>query len=97
MGYPMIILSGHLDIPADRRAAVAAALPAHIDLTRAEPGCLSFDVTEDPDRPGRYNVAERFATRPDFDAHQKRAAQSPWAEITAGIKRHYTIQETYED
>lgn len=93
----MIILTGYLDIPADRRAAVAGALPAHIDLTRAEPGCLSFDVTEDPDRPGRYHVAETFASQVDFDAHQKRAARSPWAGITAGIPRHYTIQEISGD
>jgi quinol monooxygenase YgiN len=90
---PEITLTGYIDVPADRLDAVAAALPAHIALTRQEPGCLSFDVTPDADVPGRFNVAERFSSRADFDAHQARMKSSPWAEITAGIPRHYQITE----
>lgn len=82
-----------MDVPEDRCAAVADALPAHIALTRAEPGCLAFDVTEDAARPGRYLVSELFASQADFDAHQTRAAASLWAKVTAGIPRHYTIDE----
>ena len=89
----MIRLTGHIDIPADRRDAVAAALPDHIRLTRAEPGCLSFDVTPDPDTPGRWQVAELFASRAAFDAHQARAAASAWAKVSAGIPRAYRIEE----
>lgn len=88
-----ISLTGYIDVPADRRAAIAAALPEHIALTRAEPGCLRFDVTEDTACPGRFLVSELFASQADFDAHQARAADSPWAKITAGIPRHYSIEE----
>lgn len=88
-----IVLTGYIDVPADRVAEVSAALPAHIALTREEPGCLSFDVTPDPDIPGRFNVAERFASRKDFDAHQSRMKSSPWAKITSGIARHYQVIE----
>lgn len=89
----MIRLTGYIDVPADRLAAVATALPDHIALTRAEPGCLSFDVTPDPTHPGRFTVAERFTDRAAFDAHQDRAGASPWAEITAGIARTYQVEE----
>ncbi|KPN62444.1 Antibiotic biosynthesis monooxygenase [Aliiroseovarius crassostreae] len=89
-----ISLTGYIDVPEDRLAAVAAALPAHIALTRAELGCVAFDVTMDEDIPGRFNVTERFASRVDFEAHQQRMRASPWAEITAGIPRHYQITET---
>ncbi|NRP25143.1 hypothetical protein XMM379_001835 [Aliiroseovarius sp. xm-m-379] len=88
-----ISLTGYMDVPEDRQAAVTAALPAHIALTRAEPGCLAFDVTENDDIPGRFNVTERFASRADFEAHQQRMRASQWAEITAGIPRHYQITE----
>ena len=90
---PEIVLTGYIDVPADRLDAVSAALPAHIALTRKEPGCLSFDVTPDEDVPGRFNVAERFSSRADFDAHQVRMKSSPWAKVTAGIPRHYQITE----
>ncbi len=91
----MIVLAGYIDVPRDRLEAVAAALPDHILLTRAEPGCLSFEVTPDPSHPGgRFIVAERFTDRAAFDAHQTRAGASPWAEITAGVPpRHYKIEE----
>jgi quinol monooxygenase YgiN len=89
----LIKLTGYIDIPADRLDAVTDALPAHIALTRAEPGCLSFEVTPDSDHPGRFSVAELFTDRAAFEAHQARAGASPWAEVTAGIPRHYQIEE----
>lgn len=87
-----IILTGHIDVPADRLDAVSAALPEHIRLTRAEPGCLAFDVTPDPDHPGRFRVSERFADQAAFEAHQTRARASDWARMTAGIPRNYEIR-----
>lgn len=86
-----VILTGHVDVPPERRAAVLAALPEHIRLTRAEPGCLRFDVIESPDTPGRLLVDEAFATPADFRAHQTRSAGSPWAEVTAGLPRTYDV------
>lgn len=84
-------LNGFILVPEDRIEAVKQALVDHIRLTRAEPGCLSFDVTEDPDIPGRFNVAETFIDAASFQAHQDRAAASNWAEISAGIPRDYAI------
>ena len=85
-------LDGHIDVPADRLADVTAALPDHIALTRAEPGCLRFDVTANPETPGRFDVSEAFADQAAFEAHQARAKTSVWAEITAGLPRNYRIQ-----
>ncbi len=90
---PRISLTGHIDVPMDRLDAVTAALPAHIALTRAEPGCLSFDVTPDPDVAGRFNVTECFVSRCAFEAHQTRMKSSLWAKVTAGIPRQYQITE----
>ena len=90
---PQIRLTGHIDVPPARRDAVAAALPDHIRLTRAEPGCLRFEVTPDAAVPGRWQVAELFASRKAFEAHQARAGASPWAAATDGIDRHFRIEE----
>ncbi len=89
----MIELTGYIDVPAARLEAITAALPRHIALTRAEPGCLSFEVTPDPTHPGRFTVAERFTDRTAFDAHQARTRASAWAEVTQGIPRHYQVTE----
>lgn len=90
---PQIRLAGHIDVPPSRHAALAAALPDHIRLTRAEPGYLRFDVTPDPTVPGRWHVAELFASRAPFDAHQVRAMASAWGPASAGSNRHYAVEE----
>lgn len=90
---PHIRLVGHIDVPADQAIYVAAALPIHIALTRAETGCLSFEVTPDPDTANRYRVAELFINRAAFDAHQLRTKASDWAQVTAGMPRTYKITE----
>lgn len=89
----MIELTGYIDVPEGRREAIAAALPLHIELTRAETGCVRFDVTPDPEVEGRYNVSELFTDRESFDAHQARVKASAWGEISAGIRREYSIRE----
>ncbi|NOD77979.1 MULTISPECIES: putative quinol monooxygenase [unclassified Ruegeria] len=91
-----VFLKGHIDVPPDRLEAVRAALPLHISLTRAEEGCISFEVVEDQATPGRFMVSEVFATQAAFDAHQARAKASDWFQVTQGIPRNYTI-ETAED
>ncbi|WP_299875897.1 antibiotic biosynthesis monooxygenase [uncultured Sulfitobacter sp.] len=74
----------------DEAARVRAALDTHIRLTRAEPGCLSFEVNPTDD-PLVWQVDEAFADKAAFDAHQTRAGASDWAVQTAGIERNYTI------
>ncbi len=90
---PKIQLSGYMDVTPDRIEAVAKALIDHIALTRAEAGCLSFEVIPSPDVQGRFLVEETFVDRVAFDQHQTRAGTSPWAEITTGLPRDYTITE----
>ncbi len=86
-----IYLKGHIDVPTDRMQAVKAALPDHIAKTRAEAGCLSFEVVESRDVPGRFEVSEVFTDRAAFDAHQARTRKSDWFKTTEGIPRHYRV------
>ena len=54
-----IILTGFIEIPAPERAALLPLLDDHVRLTRAEPGCLAFEVAETAPGSGRFAVAER--------------------------------------
>jgi quinol monooxygenase YgiN len=85
-------LNGHL-VCASRQEAriVAEFLPEHIALTRAEPGCLAFDVTPTAD-PLVWQVEERFRDEAAFAVHQARTAASPWARATAAIERRYSVE-----
>lgn len=91
MGMTEVSLTGRLVCATqDEAERVRESLPAHIALTRAESGCLSFEVTQTAD-PLVWSVAERFVDANAFKAHQARAAASDWAVQTAGIARDYTI------
>ncbi|NOC90826.1 putative quinol monooxygenase [Ruegeria sp. HKCCD6604] len=87
-----VFLTGHIDVPVDRLEEVRAALPDHVKLTRAEQGCISFDVIEDQSRPGRFNVSELFADQQAFDTHQARTRASDWSRVTQGIPRDYRME-----
>ena len=86
-----VSLTGHIDVPEEQLEAVRIALPAHIALTHAEEGCITFDVTPCPRVPNRFLVSEMFVDQTAFDAHQTRTKNSSWAEVTKGIPREYSI------
>lgn len=87
----MVRLSGLL-----RCASVAEVetvqrhLPEHMHLTRAEPGCISFEVSQTDD-PLVWRVEELFADQAAFDFHQQRTRASEWFTATAAIVREYEI------
>ncbi|QKT07969.1 antibiotic biosynthesis monooxygenase [Gordonia sp. X0973] len=87
-----IVLSGVRICADDEQVAVVQEqLPRHIELTRAEPGCLEFSVLQTDD-PLVWQVDERFADETAFDAHQRRVAESDWGRVTVGIERAYAIR-----
>ncbi|MFJ6678363.1 putative quinol monooxygenase [Microbacterium sp. NPDC091382] len=75
----------------DEADAVRRHLDAHIARTRAEDGCLLFEIT--PLGGGRaWSVEELWTDAPAFREHQRRAADSEWGRATAGIERRYKVE-----
>lgn len=70
-------------------------LPRHVELTRAEEGCLRFEVAESED-PLVWTVAELFADQTAFDAHQARVRASEWGRATTAIPRDYVVTRNEE-
>lgn len=92
-GAPGVHLTGRLICETHEQADIVAAhLPLHVQLTRAEQGCVSFAV-EPSEEPFVWRVSEHFVDRDAFAAHQKRVAESAWGEATAAIARDYEIVE----
>lgn len=90
---PGVYLTGRLICETQEQAdRVTAHLPLHVQLTRAEQGCVSFAVEPAEERLV-WSVSERFVDRDAFAAHQKRVAESAWGAATAGITRDYEIVE----
>jgi len=86
-----VCLSGQLVCHTqDQADIVRDHLPLHLALTRAEPGCRSFNVTT-TSNPLMWRVEERFEHAAAFESHQERVASSEWGHATAGIERRYAV------
>ena len=89
----MIRLRGQLICMTEEEAqSVRSHLEDHIALTRAEPGCLTFDIAPTDD-PMVWEVMEAFRDRASFDAHQARNRLSVWFQATRGILRDFRLEE----
>ena len=77
----------------DEADRAAHLLPEHIRLTRAELGCLVFEVIRSMSDPLRFAVREVFADRAAFESHQTRTAGSHWGRATQGIGRDFVLTE----
>lgn len=88
-----IVLEGYIEVPESDLAAVVAELPRHIALTRAEPGCIEFEVNQRADATLVFDVYEQFESQSAFDAHQTRVRASKWAVVTGNVSRHYRVRE----
>jgi len=74
---------------AAEHALVDLYLDDHIALTRAEPGCLKFEVTEDLNDRNKFHVSEIFESETAFEAHQTRAKASEWGQISEPLERKF--------
>lgn len=92
---PMIALSGRL-ICADTAQMMTALslLPEHVELSRAEPGCLRFDIWQDDD-PMIWHLAEVFTDADAFAAHQARTGTGEWGRKSTDIERDFNKREIH--
>lgn len=89
MGH--VVLTGTLVCANEAQTAtVRRCLPMHATLSRAEPGCISFEVTPTSD-PLVWQVEETFLDARSFEGHQARSRTSEWGRSTLGIERRYTV------
>lgn len=86
-----VSLTGTLVCADEAQAAVVRrCLPLHAALSRAEPGCRSFEVTPTED-PLVWRVEESFLDARSYAGHQARSRASEWGRSTLGIERNYTV------
>lgn len=91
-----VTISGFLQVPEAELETVAAALPIHRDLSRAEAGCLVFEVNQDEADSCRFNLYEQYISQEAFDFHKSRSASSDWAAISRNVERVLEITEADE-
>ena len=89
----MIRVTGSLTcVTAQEAETVKRHLPEHIRLSRAEPGCVSFNV-EATENPLVWRLDESFVDHDAFKAHQDRTRASDWFAATAALARDFAVRE----
>lgn len=83
-------LTGTITIPVAEQAVMRPLLDAHIALSRAEPGCLRFDISQDPDDAAVFRLDELFEDEDAFAHHQTRTKASEWGRRSAHLVRAFT-------
>jgi len=84
-------LKGFIEVPKVDLDRVIAQIGPHTRLTRAEPGCLKFEISQRKNDDSRFDVHEEFVDRQAFLSHQQRLKTSAWARVSRNVKRHYTV------
>lgn len=91
---PLVALAGRLICTdMDQMLLAMDLLPGHTAASRAEPGCLRFDIAQDGDDPMVWTLSELFADDAAFAAHQARTADSGWGRDSGAIRRDFTRAE----
>lgn len=88
-----VTLKGYILVSKDELTLVKHALGRHTQLTREEPGCIVFEVTQHHENPCRFDVYEVFKNKDAFLQHQARVQSSDWSRLTANVERHYEVFE----
>ena len=74
----MIIVAGHIDLPDEAAAKVAEHARALMAETRAEDGCIVYNLTADLERPGRLHVYEEWRDLDALMAHGRAPHMKTW-------------------
>ena len=64
-----IILNAHLHAAPGRENELGNALRSLVAPSRLEPGCLTYELHQDVERPGSFMFYEKFADQEALDAH----------------------------
>ncbi len=64
-----IILSVTIEAVAGREDELATLLASLVEPTRAEPGCLGYELNSSKEQPGTFLFYEKFAGQAALDEH----------------------------
>lgn len=77
----------------DRTDLVRTELEKLIPITRAEEGCIQYDLHQDNDNPAHYMFYENWESRELWQTHINAAHLAAYARATDGAVAEFTLSE----
>ena len=91
MGTLTIVANIHAK--ADRTELVKSALLKLISTTRAEPGCIQYDLHQNNEDPTHFMFFENWESRAQWQAHMNAPHLAEYMETTDGAVEKFTLYE----
>ncbi|MTI01376.1 putative quinol monooxygenase [Roseibium sp. RKSG952] len=77
----------------DKIDLVKAELIKLIDITRAEEGCINYDLHQDNDNPAHFVFYENWESRELWQTHMSAQHLAAYLEATEGAVAEFTLNE----
>lgn len=88
-----LTIVAHIHAKSDKVDFVKNELLKLIPLTRAEEGCIQYDLHQDNENPGHFLFYENWASRELWQNHMNAAYMATYMEATDGAVEQFTLHE----
>lgn len=88
-----LVIVAHIRAKPGQEAFVRQELEKIIPPTRAEEGCVKYDLHVDDEDPAHFMFYEIWETKPHWQAHQQTAHLAAMREATADARESITVHQ----
>lgn len=89
----MLTIVAHIHAHLDEVDLVRAELERLIPITRAEAGCIQYDLHQDDENPAHFLFYENWESRDLWQAHMNAPHLAAYMEATDGAVAEFTLHE----
>jgi len=93
MTMTTLTIVANIKAKADHVELVKAELEKLISVTRAETGCINYDLHQDNDNPAHFMFYENWQSRELWQAHMNNQHLADYVKATEGAVAEFIINE----
>lgn len=90
---PVLTIVANIHANPDKIDLVKAELEKLIPITRAEAGCIQYDLFQDHEDPAHFMFHENWESRERWQTHMNAPHLAAYLEATEGAVADFTIHE----
>ncbi len=90
---PKLTIVANIQANPDKIDLVKVELGKLVPITRAENGCLQYDLHQDNENPGHFLFYENWESRELWQAHMNAPHLAAYMEATEGAVADFTLNE----
>ena len=88
-----LTIVAHIEAHPDKVELVKSELTKLVEPTRAEPGCIQYDLHQDNDKPEHFLFFENWETRALWQDHMKTAHIEAYLKAAEGAVKSFVVHE----